>query len=644
MPSLCTVEKRFLLRRRKSVSRVLALAFLLLAVAAYSLAACEEAPSSSATEAAKQTQPSPVTATAPSTKGAPTTTPPGSVEPVVAKELAVVGRLNVAQAPGHITDIWSLGNYAYLGSSDLPGCSTEFTGVYIIDISDPSRPTRAGFIPSPPGARIGDVNVASIATPFFAGDVLVHAIEPCGRSGAPGQAPLPDTDGISIFDVTDPLKPRLLRQSFLEVPVHNAFVIQAKGKALALVVSDGRFEGIADKDFYIVDISDPASPAVLSLTGAPDWGVAGEVLGTARIAGLHDVWAQTYSASLPNSAYAGKTIAYLSYWDAGLVILDITDPANPVFLGDSDYLDPDPLSGRPPEGNSHSAVPSEDGSLVFMSDEDFTPEHIELKVGSGAFPAGFRSVELPFTRPIARMPGSQVSGPATFLGLAGDASSIPAPGGSLAPGEVFIAIIERGEINIDQKIANAARAGYGAAVVFNSAADPERLGRISGDQAFGTIPSVLATRAAGFALLGIDPSSPPDTFLPPAGSPAAPVVIESVFDGWGYARVLDVRDPRNIVELGQYATGNALSREIASGDHSAHNLVVQGGRAYIAWYADGIRVVDFADPRNPKEIARFVDVARGSNFWGVHLHKHPDGRIHVLGSDRDTGLWIFDLP
>jgi hypothetical protein len=39
-------------------------------------------------------------------------------------------------------------------------------------------------------------------------------------------------------------------------------------------------------------------------------------------------------------------IAYLSYWDAGLVMLDVSDPANPVFLGDSTYIVPDPLSVR----------------------------------------------------------------------------------------------------------------------------------------------------------------------------------------------------------------------------------------------------------------------------------------------------------
>ncbi|HEX2273143.1 MAG TPA: hypothetical protein VHG90_04625 [Acidimicrobiales bacterium] len=32
---------------------------------------------------------------------------------------------------------------------------------------------------------------------------------------------------------------------------------------------------------------------------------------------------------------------------------------------------------------------------------------------------------------------------------------------------------------------------------------------------------------------------------------------------------------------------------------------------------------------------------QGNNFWGVEVHKHPNGQKYVLASDRDSGLWIF---
>jgi hypothetical protein len=65
---------------------------------------------------------------------------------------------------------------------------------------------------------------------------------------------------------------------------------------------------------------------------------------------LHDVWANQ----------AGK-VAYLSYWDAGLILLDISDPSRPLFLGRGNYLSDD--------GNTHSAVPAQGGNLVIVGDE-----------------------------------------------------------------------------------------------------------------------------------------------------------------------------------------------------------------------------------------------------------------------------------
>jgi hypothetical protein len=79
------------------------------------------------------------------------------------------------------------------------------------------------------------------------------------------------------------------------------------------------------------------------------------------------------------------------------------------------------------------------------------------------------------------------------------------------------------------------------------------------------------------------------------------------------------------------------------GDRTMHNIVVDDGTtAYISWYAEGMRVVDFSGD-TLTETAHYVDPA-GSNFWGVYLYEHSDGNTYILGSDRVTGLWIFDTP
>ena len=118
----------------------------------------------------------------------------------------------------------------------------------------------------------------------------------------------------------------------------------------------------------------------------------------------------------------------------------------------------------------------------------------------------------------------------------------------------------------------------------------------------------------------------------------------ATFDGYGYLRLLDVSAPSSIVELDQFATEGVFANPPLPGDRTMHNVVVDGGtRAYISWYAEGIRVVDFSSD-TLTEVAHFHDATLGSNFWGVYLHDHPDGNTYILGSDRNSGLWIFGNP
>ncbi len=107
-------------------------------------------------------------------------------------------------------------------------------------------------------------------------------------------------------------------------------------------------------------------------------------------------------------------------------------------------------------------------------------------------------------------------------------------------------------------------------------------------------------------------------------------------------RLLDVTSPGSIVELDQFATEGVFENPPIPGDRTMHNIVVDDGTtAYISWYAEGMRVVDFSGD-TLTETAHYVDP--GSNFWGVYLYEHSDGETYILGSDRATGLWIFETP
>ncbi len=532
-------------------------------------------------------------------------------------ELDVVGHLSAAGLgiPGgdNVTDVWAYGNYAYLGTFDDIACSLDFTGVHIVDISDPENPSKVAFIPAMPSTRNNDVKVAHLETPSFDGEILVASNEPCGsvflpRLQASGVAVTPGQGGVAMWDVSDPTKPRALKQNYLDFPVHNTYIWQDGDNAYMLVVDD-----VNVQDLHIVDITKPQSPKEIAVTGQNDWPSGIDNIGDSEVF-LHDVWVQENG---------GQQIAYLSYWDAGLVLLDVSDPVNPVFLGDSDYAFPDPLSGEDPEGNSHVAVPNADGSRVLMGDEDFAAGQLTTFQFDGT---DYPATEGAFTAPTYNLPGGTFSGPVHWTG--GEGCTTDEFDRAANPGEV--ALMQRGTCFFSTKAANAQALGYAAFVVANDAARGDTLITMSaGTDDVITIPGYFVGYSTGEIMKANEGGT-----LNTAG----------IFDGYGYLHLLDVTDPGNIVELDQFATEGVFANPPLEGDRTMHNVVVDGGtRAYISWYAEGMRVIDFSGD-SLTEVAHFVDTAEGSNFWGVYLHDHPDGNTYILGSDRATGLWIFDTP
>jgi hypothetical protein len=124
---------------------------------------------------------------------------------------------------------------------------------------------------------------------------------------------------------------------------------------------------------------------------------------------------------------------------------------------------------------------------------------------------------------------------------------------------------------------------------------------------------------------------------------------------WTFQRVFDTRSLERPRLLSTFATESAVpgrdGRVATDGIYSVHNAVVEGDLEYASWYSDGVRVVDLADPRRPREVAWFVpppssarqSAATAQNgrrdmplVWGVHPWKGM-----VLASDMNSGLWIF---
>jgi hypothetical protein len=295
----------------------------------------------------------------------------------------VIGRDTLAGiVDGNYTDVWSHKGYAYIGTFQDP-CSSA--GVFIVDMAaaveqypENTEGATVASIRSAPNTRINDVKVHTVGDK----DVLITTQEACGMDipGAAmsdGNAPFQvGQGGISLYDVTNPSKPKALKKNFLEFGgVHNTFAWTWEGKSYLIGTAD-TFDFF---DTFFVDITKPQSPKLLGVTGALDWILQGanlDQLETGSSAGIfnHDVWVEIIN---------GTPTAVVSYWDLGFVTLDVTDPSNPVFLGDSTYPDPEPILGEPYEGNAHAAVFGGGGSYIFAGDEDFSPSSFAVNYDVG---------------------------------------------------------------------------------------------------------------------------------------------------------------------------------------------------------------------------------------------------------------------
>jgi hypothetical protein len=557
---------------------------------------------------------------------------------------------------GRYTDVWADGNYAYLGTFEEPTC--DRSGVYISDISDPASPKRVAHIKSPPNTRVNDVKTLQVSNRHFSGTLLIHTLEQCGLT-IPGGGENPSQlgqGGIALWDVSDPAKPKSLNSRFLDFGVHNTFPWTGDDGRTYLILVDN--EHLVD--VHIVDITKPQSPRLVSSTGLPQWPGAQDEqsagMGAFATSFNHDVWV---------NRIGGRWEALISYWDAGWVRLDVTDPANPTFIADSTYPDPDPISGiSPPEGNAHAGVYDASQTRIYAGDEDFDPYRIVAEIASGPFAGTVFSATQGSDVPQIDEERS-LTGPTYYLGLA--CTSVPA-----APSSDAVAVVQRGGCTFTEKAQSVQAAGYQGGIVFNSIdGDPPCEGVVS-MLVSADIPFLFVPRSTGFQLLGIegyDPDNCPtgtNPEPPAVGTRGSDVDVRAVFDGWAYFHLLD---RASLTEQGHYAPGEVFDPDYARGfgDLSMHNVegdpdTGQADIAYIAWYSLGMRAVrvepgfsvappggdwDAATPSvddyygsNVKEVGRFID-PEGSNFWGVHIHDHPNGQQYVLGSDRNSGLWIF---
>lgn len=545
----------------------------------------------------------------------------------------VIGNLDLFEGmeePGRIADVSAYGDYAYLTAFWEPQCDRG--GVYIVDISDPTAPELVTLVPSHQGTFSGEGSqVIHLETEFFSGEVLAFQNEICpGYSNGIG--------GMTLVDVTDPTTPKILVEGAGDFSnpgkaqtkaneTHSVRMWVDGDKAYAVLVDD---EEATDVD--IVDITNPSKPVLISETDLSDETAQapGAVHGDAVF--LHDMVVKEID---------GVQTMLLSYWDGGYVKLNVDDPANPVFIADTDFAAVDPVrpsaAGKPltPEGNGHQAEFTKDNEYFIATDEDFDPYRVTATMADGTEFTAIQGSDVP-----AIDADTSLAGGTKFVGLACDAASIPA-----ADAAASIAVIERGVCDFNVKVQNVEAKGYAGAIVFNRTGVDGCETLVSMLVEAG-IPAVFVSRTDGFRILnqslaGYTCNDAGGTAVSTAvGAPGQNVDIKAIFDGWGYVHLYD---NESMVDLDQYYVPESQQAAHASGsgDLSVHEVATDPDEelAYISYYAAGFRVVSY-EGGELNEVGHFIDEG-GNNFWGVEVHQHPDGEKYVLASDRDSGLYIL---
>lgn len=210
------------------------------------------------------------------------------------------------------------------------------SGWSVIDVTDPAAPELVTTIPGPPHTWTLQVQAAD-------GRLITSLERPPEGWGV--ERPDLAEEGLLIWDLdTDPVEPRLLG-------VHRTGGAGTHRNYYAggnLVYLAAALPSVAGRCLQIIDISDPTTPHEVGRWSWP---------------GQEGSGTQKLESYMHGPAYVEGNVAYVSYGRVGLVVLDVSDPARPEFVG---HLSFGHLGSRV---GCHSAIPLEGRDLLVVNSE-----------------------------------------------------------------------------------------------------------------------------------------------------------------------------------------------------------------------------------------------------------------------------------
>jgi hypothetical protein len=238
-----------------------------------------------------------------------------------------------------------VGGYAYVGHMSAPD------GTSVVDVRDPKNPRIVAEIKIPAGIHSHKARVTNEVM------LVNHEVtdpDVAKKNGVIG--------GLGIYDVSDPTKPKEITKW------------ECGGKGVHRFTVDDRYayispevEGYVGNIVMILDLADPAKPREIGRWWMPGQHIAG---------GETPTW-KGRDHRCHHPIRRGDRL-YVSYWQGGGVILDISDMARPKLVSSFDWSPPFPWPTHtvmpvpfPINGRHYLIVADED---VARLSDDLAPE------------------------------------------------------------------------------------------------------------------------------------------------------------------------------------------------------------------------------------------------------------------------------
>ncbi len=235
-------------------------------------------------------------------------------------------------------------------------------GFSVIDVRDPRNPKPVKYIPAPHNTwtihlqthenLLVVINARDMfAAPEFQDERKYYIGSHAERAGEAKVAPAEKRDwsaGLAVYDIKNPAEPRQI--GFMPVDGGGIHRVWYTGGRWAYV--SAMLEGFTDYIFMTVDMADPTRPKEAGRYWLPGMNTA---------AGEKPSWGANRRFGLHHAVVSGDT-AYGAWRDGGLVMIDVSDRANPKLVK---HLNWSPPFG----GGTHNCLPLPDRDLLVVADE-----------------------------------------------------------------------------------------------------------------------------------------------------------------------------------------------------------------------------------------------------------------------------------